>query len=59
MYNHGDVNLLQYIFEQEPTKTKTKSYPAISDMKQLVELIECFVMKEFKCMYRTSICTII
>ena len=29
MYNNGDSNLLQYIFEWEPTKTTTKYYPDV------------------------------
>ena len=29
MYDNGDTDLLQYIFEWEPTKTTKKAYPDV------------------------------
>ena len=34
MYNNVDANLLQYIFEWDPTKTTTKYYPAVDLSRQ-------------------------
>ena len=36
MYNIGDVNLLQYIFKWEPTKTTTKYYPAVGVSREKI-----------------------
>ena len=29
MYNNGDANPIQYIFEREPTKTTKQYHPAV------------------------------
>ena len=33
MYNDGDANLLQYIFELDPTKTTKTYYPDVGSLK--------------------------
>ena len=36
MYNNVDVNLLQYVFEWDPTKTTKNSYPDLGLSEQKI-----------------------
>ena len=46
MYNNGDANMLQYIFEKNPTKATTKSYPDVYLSRQKIYEVQ-YQQQEF------------